>query len=50
VGLPDVVEELGVVVFVVAVVEAIETTATRKSSIRTVLCFEAVNMLVSPTP
>ena len=45
VGLPDVVEELDV-----AVVEAVETTATRKSSIRAVLCFEAVNMLVSPAP
>jgi len=34
--------------FVEAVVETIETTTTRKSNIKAVLCFEAVDMFVSP--
>jgi len=33
--------------FVEAVVETIETTTTRKSNIKAVLRFEAVNMFVS---
>jgi hypothetical protein len=45
VGLQDI-----VVMFVVAVVESVETTATRKSNIRAGLCFVAVNTFVSPEP
>jgi len=50
VELPDVVEGLDAVVFVVPVVETVETAAARKSSISAVLCFEAVNILDSPAP